>query len=166
MGRTEAGLASLGRAIALDPLSARVNIDAGWLFLQAHHFDDAIRQAKRAQELEPGLAEASACILRSLFYQKKYREAADMLHLPPGDAEAELKQLYREKIQEQPGSMDWFTLATRYTFLGENGQALDALDKAYAARSSMLPLLKTEPAFAALHGEPRFQELAKKLALP
>ena len=62
--------------------------------------------------------------------------------------------------------MDWFTLATRYTFLGENGQALDALDKAYAARSSMLPLLKTEPALAALHSEPRFQELAKKLALP
>jgi hypothetical protein len=30
----------------------------------------------------------------------------------------------------------------------------------------MLPLLKTEPALAALHSEPRFQELAKKLALP
>ena len=70
MGRTEQGLTSLRRAIALDPLSARVNIDAGWLFLQAHHFDDAIRQARRAQELEPGLAEANACILRGLLYQK------------------------------------------------------------------------------------------------
>ncbi len=65
MGRTEQALASLRRAIMLDPLSARVNMDAGWLLLQAHRFDDAIRQARRALELEPGLAEAKACIQRS-----------------------------------------------------------------------------------------------------
>jgi hypothetical protein len=57
-------------------------------------------------------------------------------------------------------------MATQYTFLGQNGKALDALDKAFAQRNIMMPLLKTEPAFAAIHGEPRFQELARKLALP
>jgi tetratricopeptide (TPR) repeat protein len=168
MGRTEPGLTSLRRAIALDPLSARVNIDAGWLFLQAHRFDDAIQQARRARELEPGLAEANSCILRSLFYQKKYREIADMLHLPAGDPEETLKRTYREKLREEEksGSPDLFTTATRYTFLGENAKALDALDKAYASRSTTLPLLKTEPSLAPLHAEPRFQELARKLALP
>jgi TolB-like protein/DNA-binding winged helix-turn-helix (wHTH) protein len=168
MGRTEQGLTSLRRAIALDPLSARVNIDAGWLFLQAHRFDDAIQQARRAHQLEPGLAEANACILRSLFYQKKYREIAETLHLAPGNPEEELKRMYEQKLQkeEQSGSSDSFTMATQYTFLGDNGKALDALDNAYASRSIMMPLLKTEPAFTALHGEPRFQELARKLALP
>jgi hypothetical protein len=57
-------------------------------------------------------------------------------------------------------------MATQYTFLGQNAKALDALDRAYAERSIMMPLLKTEPAFEALHGEARFQELARKLALP
>jgi TolB-like protein/DNA-binding winged helix-turn-helix (wHTH) protein len=168
MGRTEQGLTSLRRAIALDPLSARVNVDAGWLFLQAHRFDDAIQQARRARELEPGLAEANACILRSLFYQKKYREIAETLHLAAGNPEEALKRIYEQKLQEEErdGSGDLFTMATQYTFLGQNGKALDALDKAYAGRSIMMPLLKTEPAFAALHGEPRFQELARKLALP
>lgn len=168
MKRTEQGLTSLRRAIALDPLSPRVNIDAGWLFLQAHHFDDAIRQARRARELEPGLAEASACILRCLLYQKKYREIAETLHLAAGNPEEALKRIYEQKLQqeERDGSADVFTMATQYTFLGQNGKALDALDKAYARRSIMMPLLKTEPAFAALHGEPRFQELARKLALP
>ncbi len=168
MGRTEQGLGSLRRAIALDPLSARVNIDAGWLYLQAHRFDDAIQQARRARELEPGLAEANSCILRSLFYQKKYRDIAETLHLAPGNPEEVLKRLYEQKLQdeERAGSSDLFSMATQYTFLGQNGKALDALDKAYAQRSIMMPLLKTEPAFAPLHGEPRFQELARKLALP
>jgi TolB-like protein/DNA-binding winged helix-turn-helix (wHTH) protein len=168
MGRTEPGLTSLRRAIALDPLSARVNIDAGWLFLQAHHFDDAIQQARRARELEPTLAEANACILRSLFYQRKYKEIADVLHLAPGDPEDTLKRMYGQKLQEEEkaGTGDRFTMATQYTFLGQNGKALDALDQAYTDRSIMLPLLKTEPAFARLHAEPRFQELVRKLALP
>lgn len=168
MGRTEQGLASLRRAIALDPLSARINIDAGWLYLQAHRFDDAIRQAQRAQELEPALAEAKSCILRSLFYQKKYREIAEALHLPPGDPEQGLKRMYIQKLQEEEkaGSTDLFGMATRYIFVGQNAKALDALEKAYAERSIMLPLLKTEPSFAALHPDPRFQELARKLALP
>jgi TolB-like protein/DNA-binding winged helix-turn-helix (wHTH) protein len=168
MGRTEQGLTSLRRAIALDPLSARVNIDAGWLYLQAHHFDDAIRQARRAHELEPTLAEANACILRSLFYQKKYREIADTLHLAAGNPEETLKRMYGQRLQdeEKSGSSDLFSMATQYTFLGQNAKALDALDGAYAERSIMMPLLKTEPAFAALHGEARFQELARKLALP
>jgi tetratricopeptide (TPR) repeat protein len=168
MGRTEQGLTSLRRAIASDPLSARVNIDAGWLLLQAHRFDDAIRQARRAQELEPGLAEANACILRSLLYQKKYREVADLLHLSGPNPEEALKKIYRQKLQEEEksGSRDLFTTAMRYTFLGENSKALDTLEKAYASRSIMMPLLKTEPSFEALHSEPRFQDLARKLALP
>jgi hypothetical protein len=88
--------------------------------------------------------------------------------LPKGDPQESLKRLYRDKIREgeQSGSSDLFTQATRYTFLGENAKALDALDKAYAGRSIMLPLLKTEPAFATLHAQPRFQDLARKLALP
>jgi TolB-like protein len=168
MGRTEQGLTSLRRAIALDPLSARVNIDAGWLYLQAHRFDDAIRQARRARELEPTLAEANACILRALFYQKKYREIADTLHLAAGNPEETLKRMYGQRLQdeEKSGSSDLFSMATQYTFLGQNAKALDALDRAYAERSIMMPLLKTEPAFEALHGEARFQELARKLALP
>jgi TolB-like protein/tetratricopeptide (TPR) repeat protein len=168
MGRTEQGLTSLRRAIWLDPLSARINIDAGWLYLQAHRFDDAIRQARRAQELEPTLAEAKACISRSLFYQKKYREMADALHLPAGDPEESLKRMYLQKLQEEEraGSTDVFGMATRYSFVGQNAKALDALEKAYAERSIMMPLLRSEPSFAALHAEPRFQELVRKLALP
>jgi TolB-like protein/Tfp pilus assembly protein PilF len=152
MGRTEQGLSSLRRAIALDPLSARVNIDAGWLLLQAHRFDDAIRQARRALDLEPGLVEARACIERSMLYQRKAR-------LDP-----EVVRKLQEAVNSRTG--DPFSLATSYALLGEKDRALDELENALAKHSIMMPLLRSEPAFDALHGEPRFQALDRKLALP
>jgi TolB-like protein/DNA-binding winged helix-turn-helix (wHTH) protein len=171
MGRTEQGLTSLRRAIASDPLSTHVNMDAGWLYLQAHRFDDAIRQARRAQELEPELAEANACIVRALIDQKKFKQALEAVpgwRGSNGNPEEALKQSYRLKVQEaeKSGKGEPFSLAMLYAFLGENSKALDSLDQAYVRRSMMLPMLKTEPGFAALHAEPRFQELARKLALP
>lgn len=79
MGRTEAGLTSWRRAVAIDRLSTRVNMDGGWLLLQAHRFDEAIRQAQRALELSPGLDEAKACITRARQYLG--REDAEMMKL-------------------------------------------------------------------------------------
>jgi TolB-like protein/DNA-binding winged helix-turn-helix (wHTH) protein len=150
-GRTEEGVASLRRAIALDPLSAQVNIDAGWLLLQAHRFDEAIRQARRALELEPGMPEAQACIARALRYQ--------------GKADAHSTAVYRALVEDRSrlASMDPFSVAQAYAFLGDRGKAMDNLERAHAAHSIMMPLLNTEPAFSDLLNDPRFQELARKL---
>jgi TolB-like protein/DNA-binding winged helix-turn-helix (wHTH) protein/Tfp pilus assembly protein PilF len=151
MGRTEAGLGSWRRAVAIDPLSTRVNIDGGWLLLQAHRFDDAIRQAQRALELSPGLAEANACIARARQYQGRADPETD-------------KQL--RALMDNPGAAEPFTYATACALLGENSKALDGLDRAYAARSTMMTMLKTEPSFTRLHGDTRFEALVLKMRLP
>jgi TolB-like protein/DNA-binding winged helix-turn-helix (wHTH) protein len=151
MGRTEEGISSLRRAMALDPLSTRVNMDAGWLLLQAHRFDQAIEQAKRALALEPGLEEANACIARA----KEYQGRSD------ADSVKRLRAMLDRRDQIEP-----FSYATACALTGEKAKALDALERAYAARSSMMPLLKTEPSFAKLHSEPRFQALATRLHFP
>lgn len=151
MGRTEAGLTSWRRAIAIDPLSTRVNIDGGWLLLQAHRFDDAIRQAQRALELSTGLEEANACIARARQYQ--------------GRADAETIRQFRLVI-DNPATTEPFAYATACALMGENRKALDALERAYAARSAMITMLKTEPAFTLLHGDPRFEALVHRLKLP
>jgi len=151
MGRTEAALSSWRRAIAIDPLSTRVNIDGGWLLLQAHRFDDAIRQAQRALELSPGLEEANACIARARQYQ--------------GRADPEtVKQL--RALMDNPSAAEPFAYATACALMGENTKALDGLDRAYAARSTMMTMLKTEPSFTRLHGDTRFETLVRKMRLP
>jgi TolB-like protein/DNA-binding winged helix-turn-helix (wHTH) protein/Tfp pilus assembly protein PilF len=146
MGRTEAGLSSLRRAIAIDPLSPHVNLDAGWLLLQAHHFDEAIRQARRALELEPGLSEANACIARALAYQGKSVAPA----------------LYRQMAET---GKDAYYRALAFAMLGEKADALRELEAAYRQHSTMMPLIGTEPAFAGLHGDARFREIAREVGL-
>lgn len=137
-GRREAGLTALRRAIALDPLSVRVNIDAGWLLLQAHHFDEAIEQARRALQLEPGLREAESCMARARALQGSGK---------PQD------------------SSEPFIHATYLALTGQNDAAVASLEQAYAAHSVMMVELMSEPSLEKLHGDPRFQAIAAKMGL-
>ncbi len=141
MGRTEQGLRSMRRAIELDPFSTRINMDAGWLLLEAHRFDEAMRQARRALELSPGLAEAEACIQRAQAYQG--RRAA-------GPA----------------GAADPYSMALRYALSGDKVRAIRELDHAYESHSVMMPLVKVDPAFTSLRGEPAFEALVAKVGIP
>jgi len=141
-GHTEAGVASLRRAIAIDPLSPRVNVDAGWVLLQAHHFDEAIAQAKRALELEPGLAEAAACIASAERYQGK-----------------------AGPVLEPRQGASFFDRARAYAMLGRKEEALGALESAFEQHEVLMALVASEPAFAVLHGDPRFREIVRKLGL-
>ncbi|MBZ5601198.1 MAG: winged helix-turn-helix domain-containing protein [Acidobacteriia bacterium] len=141
MGRTEEALTSLRRAIELDPFSVRVNMDAGWLLLEAHRFDDAIRQARRALDLSPGLQEAEACIERAQSYKG---------NRAPGPA----------------GAADPYSLALHYALSGDKVRAMRELDHAYESRSVMMPLVKVDPAFTSLRGEPAFEALVAKVGTP
>jgi len=150
-GHPEAGVAALRRAIAIDPLSPRVNVDAGWVLLQAHHFDQAIAQAKRALDLEPGMAEARACIARAEQYQDKSSAAA--------------LEFYRAKLA-QPEKSSAYDLALAYAVLGRNDDAIRSLQTAYEQHAMLMPLMRTEPSFTALHSDSRFGEILRKLGLP
>jgi DNA-binding winged helix-turn-helix (wHTH) protein/TolB-like protein/Tfp pilus assembly protein PilF len=138
-GHPEAGVASLKRALVLDPLSPRVNVDAGWVLLQAHRFDEAIRSARRALELEPGLREAQACIARAELYQGK-----------------RTGQAFFESDLSNP---DPYRRALAAAELGRTADALAALKLARAQHHLLMPLAATEPAFAALHRSPEFQNI-------
>jgi hypothetical protein len=53
-----------------------------------------------------------------------------------------------------------------YTGLGEWGTAIEALERAYQHREWYLCVLKTEPTFDPLRGDPRFQDLLRRVNLP
>jgi tetratricopeptide (TPR) repeat protein len=144
VGAADAGINELRTAIALDPLAPRVNLDAGWVFLQAHRFDEAVRYARRALDLEPRLEEAKACIARAELYQgKSGPEAVDALRRS-GNA--------------------WYR-AMGAAMTGRKEEALAALDEALARHSPMLVMLGTEPAFDRLRAGARFREIERKVGL-
>jgi DNA-binding winged helix-turn-helix (wHTH) protein/TolB-like protein len=169
LGRRAEGIAALQRSIALDPLSARVNIDAGWLYLQAGRFREAAAQARRALELDPKLNEARACLARALVYAGDARGALDVLReeapdrvkavdsLPPDEA---IRTLWRGIVSSDPYQRAW-----RLAWIGERDQALTSLEDALRARSSMMPMVAVDPAFAALRGDARFRGIVNVMRL-
>jgi DNA-binding winged helix-turn-helix (wHTH) protein/Tfp pilus assembly protein PilF/TolB-like protein len=169
LGRRAEGLASLQRAVALDPLSARVNIDAGWLYLQAGRFSEAAAQARRALEIDPAMGEAKACLARALVYAGDERAALDVIReesperaqTVEGMAPAEaIRALWRGATPADPYQRAW-----RLAWVGERDQAIVALENALGVRSSMMPLVAVDPAFAALREDRRFREIVKRMRL-
>ncbi len=136
MGHAEAGVASLRESVALDPLSPRINVDAGWVLLQAHHFEEAVERARRALELQPGMKEAEACIARAEAYRGNAR---------PNMLAASIHTI---------ASSSPFERAESHAIAGRAAEALEALNEAYRQRDTMMPLIGTEPSFATLHGDP------------
>jgi len=57
-------------------------------------------------------------------------------------------------------------LAVLYTALGEREEAFAAFERAYAAHDLQLQFLGADPSFDSLLGDPRFQDLMKRVGLP
>lgn len=144
-GHAAAGVAELRRAIAIDPLSPRVNVDAGWLLLQAHRYDEAMKQAKRALELEPHFQEAEACVTRALFHA--------------GQSNPEVLQFYGTLT----GSTNPYQRALALAITGRRAEAVQALREAYEQRNILMVMVGTEPAFAGLSDDPGYREIVRKV---
>jgi hypothetical protein len=61
--------------------------------------------------------------------------------------------------------MDPMVIVPPYIGMGNNDQAIAWLEKAYAQHSNGLTALKVDPAFDPLRGDPRFQDLLRRVGL-
>ncbi|MEO6463164.1 MAG: protein kinase [Candidatus Eisenbacteria bacterium] len=173
-------------ALELDPMSILVHWNAVNTLRAAHRYDEAFAMAERGLKVEPGASFLYGAMLRVLEQKGDYAGALDLLEkrLPPEEGgkvwAAKLRQAYaadgpagywRAALSHMtemrmPASEMFMTLAFMYSHLGERDRALDHLEKAYAKHVSDLLFIRTEPAFAFLHAEPRFQELVRKVGFP
>jgi TolB-like protein/Tfp pilus assembly protein PilF len=182
MGRTDAGIAGLQRAVVLDPLNAE-----SYAFL-----NDALRSARRYNEAlaayqdglslrpknDPLWAPHGALIYYALGDFEKMRagcegfgEAVKNLqdclalayHKLGRQADAETA-LARFKALE--GNAGAFRDATIYAQWGDTPKALEWLETALQLRDPQLIGLKTEPLLDPLRQEPRFKAVERELKFP
>ena len=184
MERHAEAVAELDRARELDPTSLMVSDQRGWVLYMARRYDDAIEQIRRTIELEPHFAHAH-CWLGKTYLQKGMlreglAELEEATSLPGGDSQLytrwlgyayalssrrveAFKVIERIKGQEQKGFASPSGVAAIYCGLGERGQALAWLEKAYQERDPDLPEAKIEPVFDPLRSDVHFQDLVRRV---
>jgi len=180
MGRTEAGIAAVRRAVALDPLSPRSHNTLGNSLYYGRQYQEAIAAFGGALALDPELVLASAnrgfayyalgdfehmresCEGKSyyLFLQQCLALAYEKLGRH-ADAEAMLA-----KARASEGDAAAYQYATIYAQWGNTPKALEWLDTAMRLRDPGLEQLKTDPLMDPLRKEPRFQAVMRELKFP
>jgi len=186
-GRVDEALAESKKALALDPLNARLNLNAGWILYGARRYEQALthfQQMIAAGVYVPGSYSWLAQIYEA---QGLYEQAVEMdlryrsLSRAAPKATIESFQAaystsgwdgYWQKVLEQRKAVaarkyvEPYGFATIYVRLGEKEQAMQWLEKAYLERSMFMTRLARDPCFDSLRAEPRFQDLIRRLGPP
>ncbi len=183
LGRGEEAIAAARRSLALDPVSPAAEINVATMLYYAGELAQAIEHSERALELEPNWADAYETIGKVYVERRLHRDAISALrkavslsgrtprHLADlGHAYAAagkkreamriLGELTRFANEKGFGAYD---VALIHCALGDRGQALQWLSKAYEERSGRMPFLGVDPRMKPLSSEARFRALTARI---
>jgi TolB-like protein/DNA-binding winged helix-turn-helix (wHTH) protein/Flp pilus assembly protein TadD len=182
--RNDEAIAEMRKAESLDPLSLVITADLAELLLLAHSYDESIQWSRKTLELDPsfGLAhnhlgqaylqkhmtdeaiaelkiavplshDAPTCIAN---LARAYAASGDRL-----DAERLLRDL---QTRSRPGQSFASEIAAIAAALGHRDEALSWLERGYTERFN--PGVLIRPGFDSLRGDPRFQDLERRVGFP
>ena len=185
LGRHDEALAHIERARQLEPTSLIINANVGWCHYLARRYDAAIEALARTLELDPNFAVAHG-YLGQVYLEKHmyvealagFEKAVQLSRKSPGalafqaDAYAVTGQKDRaRKLLAELQALARhqrvapYHFAVVYVGLGDKEQALVWLERSLDSRDARLTNLKVHPRFDSLHGEPRFQQLLRRMGL-
>jgi len=168
-------------AVELDPLNPNAHITLGWnVYLHTGQLAEAEQSLRRALQIAPGWGSGRYLLGQALMLQghhdaalAEYRketlddgqlEGSAMAHFAAGrkaESDAALVEAIRHNATAWPSE-----IARVYAFRGEKDHAFEWLDKAYEARDEDLYVIKDDPLFKNLEGDPRYKAFLKKMNLP
>jgi TolB-like protein/DNA-binding winged helix-turn-helix (wHTH) protein/tetratricopeptide (TPR) repeat protein len=183
-GQIEEALAWARRGRELDPLGTAVEDIAGILVI-AHRYDEAIRELRNALAIKPdevgsiwGLGRALVCNHQAAEAIPLLERAASISDRSPavishlvwayahsGRRADALRVLGELKKRQQAGYVPAGAFVMAYLGLGERDEAFAWLERAYQEQSNLLKYLKVDPVFDSVRGDPRFQDLVRRVGL-
>ncbi|HJZ10635.1 MAG TPA: protein kinase [Acidobacteriota bacterium] len=180
-GRFDEAIAEVKTAIDLEPTSLYSQRLYGNSLYFARRYDEAVMQLKRVIAMDPNFGTTYSWLLRSLEMQGNHAEAFEwfMKAQVLQKADDETIQLFKTAFQtsgwqgvlrEQAkrfdeGNVHYGFGACVNAQIGNKDKAFEYLEKSYQRREWTMHLLKVEPCFDPLRGDPRFDEMVKRVAL-
>lgn len=180
-GRFDAAIAHIQQGRKLDPLAYAIGNDLATALYCAGRYDESLEASRRNLEADPNFQYAH--VIRGSAYAMKldlpdalaeYNKAVQSLGREPwilgrmgytlgrAGRKTEAESIVKEIEATQGPAIE---IAFILVGLGENQQALDALDRSYAGREVDLNFMAVDPMLANLRNEPRFVILKSRLGL-
>lgn len=178
MGRLDEAKAEMKRALEFDPVSLAINVAQGFPYYYNREYAEAIAAYKKALELDPNLDHAHTRLYDVYVQKRMYDEAiAEYVASYNGIPHVQewLKATYAASgmrgilessvaaSEEQIGRCCSRYIAGIYAQLGDKGNALTWLEKAYQERALLMVYLKVDPVWDGLRSDPRFTDLLRRL---
>ena len=183
-GRLDEGIAERKQALELDPLSTIASFELGQAYYFARDYDQAAAQLQKTLDLDPDFP-AAVQYMPLVYVQKgmfelaiaKLKEAPESAELDstgmPGYIYSVVgrKQEARAMVSKLIGLRDQqyispVAIAIVYAGLGEEGNAIEWLEKGYQEHAFQMQFLKLDPRWDNLRNDPRFVDLARRIGLP
>jgi TolB-like protein len=187
-GRAQESIAEIDRAHELDPLSPIISVEAGHLRAVARDYDAAITLCQKVANENPTFARAYLCLAQSYWGKGLYPQVVEQMKLygqllgdrneadfasalergfhAEGWKGALAKAIDARLAQRKTGYSSSYNIAALYAALGNKDEAFKWLNTAYQERDWQMEALKTDFLLDALHSDPRFPELVRKVGLP
>jgi eukaryotic-like serine/threonine-protein kinase len=183
-GRHDEAIAEVSRAVALDPLSPQHATSLGFVLTNARRFDEAIEVLKGAVEKGAGSTLGQLDLVRAyrlsgnadlaIAGSRKMADSGDPLGPTflaasygragrRADALAIVRPREDAARRSHQGS---YLIGTVYAALGDRDPAFRWLEEAYTEHDTFLPWFKVDPEFDKLHGDPRFDDLVRRIGIP
>ena len=179
MGRWDEALKQANAALAQDPLNQPAYWNVTLAQSRRGRLEEAEAAARRSVEINP-TGPFGHHLLGSMLLDRGQPDAAltefskepveaarlagsAMAYFAFGrkaDSDAALAQMIKGQA-DRP-----FLIARVYGFRGEADEALKWLERAYAEKDSVLCIVKGDPAFKKIEGDPRYKAFLKKMNLP
>jgi serine/threonine protein kinase/tetratricopeptide (TPR) repeat protein len=188
-GRNEEALTEIQRAVELEPLSLRFTLSRARILFFIRQYDRAIDQFRKTLELEPNFALAHEWLGDAYEQKGMHREAiaewGKALTLSgEGEQASLLERTYAasgfetavralaqkklERLNEKTGRGEYVPAAEyvmAYQRLGDKEKVFGWLAKAVEERNRFALEFKVNPIFDSLRGDPRFQDLLRRVGL-
>jgi TolB-like protein/DNA-binding winged helix-turn-helix (wHTH) protein/Tfp pilus assembly protein PilF len=172
------------RAKSLDPLSLIIATDDAAILYYAGQYDRALEELQVVLDMEPDFLRARSLLIGSLMGKHLYEEALRYVDTWYDSSPLPWKWVMKSCIYARIGrkaeahrlferfraSSLWPsfnpTVIAAMLAMGNNDGAIAWLEDAYKHHSSIVISLKADHIFDPLRGDPRFQDLLRRVGLP